>query len=281
MDAPYIFDYKSPGLQFFYYVTDGPVKLVPHSHSNRRIELWCLLQGKATMLVEDTEYPLSPGDLVVIRSGEVHTPVVDTSVPFGRASVVFDPSLFDALCENDSLWEPAMHHKPGTQNLYRAQDMERDLRFYYNQMRKSAKDPRLNILLNILLIMRHLNNAYSAKNPSNGTAGEPAQKILQYIGSHLHEELSLQSICQALYISSAQLERTVKKATGVSVGKYIAAKRLSLARDMILEGQRPTRICAACGYPNYASFFRAYTKYFGHTPKQELSMTQWEALEAP
>lgn len=279
MDTQIIFDYKSPGMQFFYYVTEGPVKLVPHSH--RYIELWCLLQGKATMLVEETEYPLSPGDLVVLRPGEVHTPVVDTSVPFGRAGVVFNPGLFDTLCENGSLWDPALNRKPGTRNLYRAEDMERDIRFYYNQMRKPSKDPRLNVLLNILLIMRHLGNAYARKEFTDGTAGEPAQRILQYIGSHLHEELSLQSICQALYISSAQLERTVKKATGVSVGKYIAAKRLSLARNMILDGQRPTQICAACGYPNYASFFRAYTKYFGHTPKQELSVGQWEAVEAP
>lgn len=279
MPDPIIFDYKSPGVQVFYYITDGPVKLVPHSH--RRIELWCLLQGRASMMVEGTEYPLSPGDLVILRPGEVHTPVVDDSVPFGRAGVVFDPALFDTLCENDSLWEPAYNREPGTRNLYRAQDLDRDIRYYYNQMRKPGKDSRLNVMLNILLIMRHIQSAYARKEFSEGIAGEPAQKILQYIGSHLNEELSLQSICQALFISSAQLERTVKKATGVSVGKYIAAKRMSLARDLILNGQRPTQICAACGYPNYASFFRAYTKYFGHTPKQELSLTQWEALEAP
>lgn len=274
------FDYKGPGLQVFHYWSNEELRLKFHSHGNH-IELWCLISGKATFLVEGTEYRLQPGDLMVIRPGEVHTPVVDYSVPFERASVVFSPQIFSMLTENESFWEPVFNRQTGTRNLYRAVDMDRDIRYYYAQMQKSSKDQRLNILTNTLLLMRHINAAYARKAFTDGTSNEPAHRILYYINDNLERDLSVQALCQEFYISSAHLERIIKKVTGDSVGKYVTAKRLLLARQMILEGNKPTQICAACGYSNYASFYRAYTKYFGHTPKRELQDPTWNTWDSP
>lgn len=278
MDQNMNFEYKSKGVQMFHYRTSRELRLKFHSH-RACVELWCLIDGKASMLVEGTEYPLQPGDLVVICPGEVHTPVVDYSVPFERAGVVFSTELFSLLMENNSFWEPVFNREPGTRNLYRAADLNRDVRYYYGQMSKSCADRRMNILLNTLLIMRHVNAAYARKDFSDGTVSEPAHRILHYINENLEKDLSMETLCREFYISSAQLERIVKKVAGASVGKYIAAKRLLMARQMIQEGSKPTQICAACGYPNYASFYRAYVKFFGHTPRQEPQAAAWDAVE--
>jgi AraC-like DNA-binding protein len=69
------------------------------------------------------------------------------------------------------------------------------------------------------------------------------------------------------YISRTQLCSRFKKATGTSVGGYIAVKRLLTARELLLQGGKPTEVYGLCGYHDYSTFFRAYTKYFGHSPR--------------
>ena len=46
----------------------------------------------------------------------------------------------------------------------------------------------------------------------------------------------------------------------------------ALARELLRQGQKPTDICSACGYRDYTTFYRAYTSYFGHSPRQAVGM---------
>ena len=46
-------------------------------------------------------------------------------------------------------------------------------------------------------------------------------------------------------------------------------KRLILARQKILQGEKPTDIFAQYGYQDYSTFYRAYLRFFGHRHKQE------------
>lgn len=40
-----------------------------------------------------------------------------------------------------------------------------------------------------------------------------------------------------------------------------------LAHQLLLHGQKPTEVFAACGYQDYSSFYRAYTAHFGYSPR--------------
>ena len=57
---------------------------------------------------------------------------------------------------------------------------------------------------------------------------------------------------------------------GISLMKYIHNKRLLLAQERIRAGGKPTEVYALCGYKDYATFFRAYTKYFDKNPSDEV-----------
>ena len=119
-----------------------------------------------------------------------------------------------------------------------------------------------------MLLMSAINRIFDAAPPAHAQSDTIEYQMMRYINAHLGKNISLEKMAQFFYISRAQLCRRFQNATGTSIGKYVTAKRLIQARQMILQGQKPTDIYTACGYGDYATFYRAYRSYFGCSPKQ-------------
>ena len=98
---------------------------------------------------------------------------------------------------------------------------------------------------------------------------DDSSDILRYINRHLADDLSLEKLCQRFYMSKSQLNRNFQKANGSTVWEYITAKRLLLAKEMLKSGGRPTEIYLNCGFNDYVTFYKAYKKYFGTSPKND------------
>ncbi len=261
------YEYDSSELRMYHYVSDHNMHF--HLHTNSMIELRCFFGGKGTHFVEGIEHTEQPGDILVIRPGEAHFPMVDLSVPYERACVLITPELLKSIVGGEALLKPIYDRETGTQNLYHAEAFDRDPRYYFRKMTQNAPDQRANILAYTILLLQQICSAYQQKHFAASPTESTAHQLMQYIDQNLEQELSINALCEEFYISSAQLSRIVKKVSGFSVGQYITAKRMSKARLLIRQGSKPTRICSACGYPNYASFYRAYAKYYGITPKEE------------
>ena len=261
------YEYDSPDLRMYHFVSDHNMHF--HLHTNTMIELRCFFGGRGTHFVEGIEHTEQPGDIMVIRPGEAHFPMMDLSVPYDRASIIISPELLKTLVGNDALLRPIYDRELGTKNLYHADALDRDPRYYFRKMSVNAPDQRANILAYTILLLQQISSSYESQKFAATPKESTAYKLMQYIDLNLEQELSIKALCEEFYISSAQLGRIVKKVSGMSVGQYITAKRLNKARLLIREGQKPTHICFACGYPNYASFYRAYTKFFAMTPKNE------------
>ena len=93
--------------------------------------------------------------------------------------------------------------------------------------------------------------------------------ITHYINKHLSENLTLEQLCEKFFISKAQINRNFKATLGTTVGEYILTKRLVMAKSLILQGKKPTSIFLQCGFNDYSTFFKAYKKKFGYSPKEE------------
>lgn len=101
----------------------------------------------------------------------------------------------------------------------------------------------------------------------------PAQELLQkidsYIDSHMEEEISRQALASHVYLNADYLNRIVRQATGHSLKDYVAQRKLSRARMLLLTTHLPVAIIASkVGYGNAAHFSVSYKKQFGVTPMQ-------------
>lgn len=270
------FEHNSNDIRMFHYVSDHNMHF--HLHTNSMVELRCFFGGKGTHFVEGIEYTEQPGDLMLIRPGETHYPMVDLTVPYERANVMISTELLRTIVGDEKMLEPIFNRELGAHNLYHADSLDRDPRYYFRKMAQKSPDQRSNILAYTILLLQQVSSAYQKERFAAAPRDSASHRILQYIDQNLEQELSINALCEEFYISSAQLSRIVKKVTGVSVGQYITTKRLNKAMFLIRDGNKPTQICAVCGYPNYASFYRAYTKYFHRTPKDEY-LRSFEASE--
>src|ERR1700704_4718090 len=96
----------------------------------------------------------------------------------------------------------------------------------------------------------------------------PAHKALWYIESHLAEELTLDEIAGVAGISRFHMVRAFAAATGLSVMRYVRARRLSEAARA-LAGGAPDILSVAldADYGSHEAFTRAFRDHFGVTPE--------------
>jgi AraC family transcriptional regulator len=96
----------------------------------------------------------------------------------------------------------------------------------------------------------------------------PAQKALWFIESHLASELTLGEVAAIGGISRFHMVRAFAAATGLSVMRYVRARRLSEAARALANGA-PDILSVAldADYGSHEAFSRAFRDHFGITPE--------------
>ena len=236
-------------------------------HTHTTAELFCFVAGNARYHIEGNSYLLQPGDILLMRPAEAHYVEQDPNSPYERICLNFEPGILGELDPQQNLLRPYYDREPGKRNLYRLPGSDLvQIRSYLDQILKTGD--RLKAVANLILLLRQLDSFFEKGNNEAAQTDSLEYRIIRYINDNLEKELSVGELCDVFFISRAQLCRRFKKITGTSVGKYISAKRLILARDLLLRGKKPTEVYSECGYQDYSTFYRAYASYFGCSPKQ-------------
>ncbi len=138
-------------------------------------------------------------------------------------------------------------------------------------MRLKEKSNRENIeIVSLLLpILSEIHAAYTKKDdPSDPQS--LTSKIVLYVNRNITKDISPESIAQHFFISRTALYSVFRNATGTGIHEYISIKRLIMARELIKNGEKPTKVYEKCGFKDYTTFFRAYKKMYSQSPKQSL-----------
>jgi AraC family transcriptional regulator len=107
----------------------------------------------------------------------------------------------------------------------------------------------------------------------------PAQKALWFIESHLADELTLEGIAGVGGISRFHMVRAFAAATGLSVMRYVRARRLSEAARALANGAPDILTLALdADYGSHEAFTRAFRDHFGVTPEAVRSSARIENL---
>jgi AraC family transcriptional regulator len=108
----------------------------------------------------------------------------------------------------------------------------------------------------------------------------PAQKALWYVESHLAESLTLDEIAAVGGVSRFHMVRAFAEATGVSVMRYVRARRLTKAARALAKGAPDILTLALeADYGSHEAFTRAFRDHFGVTPEQVRAATCLDKLK--
>ena len=120
----------------------------------------------------------------------------------------------------------------------------------------------------LLVLLAELDTQQSAT-PVENMSSKPVAELIDYITSHLSDDLSVEVLSRAVCSSASSLTHTFKKEMGISLHEYITQKRLLYGRSLIRENCILSKIYSACGYHDYSAFYKAYVKFFGYPPSRE------------
>lgn len=268
-----LFAYRSHNVDLVHRLDEKPRQKDYVLHTHTTFQVCYLKSGSCIYHVEGSEYPMRPGDLILTFPQEVHYIEIDPNTPCERVSLNFGTSFFHAIDPDRHLHIPFIDREAGQSNLYAAADFpDLNMGVHFANMLSSQND-RCQIMIHLLMLLRDLRTAFECTEYRDNSVDTLENRVIRYIGNHLRKDLSLDTLSEKFFISKPQLYRRFKKATGTSVAKYVHTKRMLCARQMLLDNEKPTAICADCGFKDYSTFYRAYVRYFGHSPKEERHQT--------
>lgn len=228
-----------------------------HYHEFHKVIFF--FKGEVKYLIEGKQYSLMPGDILIVRQGDIHKPVISPNTIYERAVVWIDDRFlgdFDR-CFNASL----LLRDNGNSAIISTLKMllaERD-EFASEIMRESL----------FLQIMVMLSRAVSQKSlPIKYNADKQIENIISYINGHLYDDLTIEVLSEKFFISRYHLMHKFKASTGKTIYSYIQTKRLLYCAGLITKGTPPKMACFEGGYKDYSVFFKAFKKEFGVSPTE-------------
>jgi AraC family transcriptional regulator len=107
------------------------------------------------------------------------------------------------------------------------------------------------------------------------------RKVIGFIGQHLDEEISLESLSDVFCISKFHFHRLFTAFTGLSLQQYIRWLRLKRAAHQLIvdKDQSIINIAINAGFESQEAFSRAFKKACGFSPNQYRHGSSWSHWE--
>ncbi|MBP3216831.1 MAG: helix-turn-helix domain-containing protein [Lachnospiraceae bacterium] len=265
----------SRDFEIFYY-SDVNFNPVP-AHAHNYYEFYLIVEGEISMEIGRQTFPIQVGDLILVPPGIQHHLILHSpEKPYRRFVFWISQNYVQELLEQSPdyvyLMQQAatggqyIYHIP-TDGLYSVQS--RILRLIEEiHSDRYGKSAAVTIAVNDLILQ--MNRLIYEEEHENRPAEtqDLLQNLLAYIESHIEGDLSLDELADQFYVSKYYLSHLFQENLGVSAHRYITKKRLSACRDAILSGAPISRVCFDYGFREYSSFYRAFCKEYGMSPKE-------------
>lgn len=254
--------------------TDAPSSANFYLHCHDAYEILLFESGDSKFVVEDKTYTLHPGDIIIARKHEMHRIYHNTPTRYQRFVLMVDPEFFEL--HNCQEYEAQFLNASGNVDNKISADLVRSSGLYdaflrYKRFSKDfSEEPASPVLVATIIEILYLINQTTRFSTADYSSG-PIKSVIQYLNNAYTEDITLDMLAEKFYISKYYLCRAFHKATGLTVHDYIRLKRLTLARELKAAGKSISEAAILAGFTDYSSFYRAYVKEFGTSPRNDLN----------
>lgn len=255
---------------------DGWVRLYETRHlRNRRmhrhaeLEFNLVVAGRATYLIDERRYDLSPGTSLWLFPGQDHL-LIDESPDHAMWIGVFSPRMLRQVCTTAGTRE--LRRSLPISRFARTLDAEacRRVAGLCRDVSRCAPDvARSNAGLAYLALaawdVHQQAEAFDSRSDVH-PAVERAARLMR----DETEPLAMAELARRAGLSESQLSRLFHRQTGVTLVRYRTLQRLERFEALYGQGRRRNLIEAAlaAGFGSYAQFHRAFKQAHGYGPRE-------------
>jgi len=235
-------------------------------HRHDFAEVFWIVQGNGTHLINGEQHAMHPGELCIIRPQRDTHCFTGETAELILCNLAFPQTVLCDLCRRypdmAHLWQAA-DKLPARVNL---RDMELQwLEAATVDLRKTAHD---RLLLDRFL----LNLTYSIRQRQT----DPLRACPGWLQNACHDLKQPENLAQGIAAlvklgghSRTHLARTLKKHTGLTLSAIVNLARLEHASGQLMNTSEPIQTIALdCGFDNLSYFYRLFRQRFGMPPRR-------------
>lgn len=254
-------------------------------HIHDCYELYYSISGGKQFLIDNCFYSIAPGDLFIINQYESHKLTQIDDMVHERIVLSIHPDYAKKLSTPETDLDYCFTNRGGTFQHKISLNKEQQKRFLYyvnkitsaegfaHDIIEQAAFMELLVMINSLAVSTKQDEAQLPEGLSSYKYNHQVDDILAYINRNISGDITIDQIAGEFFLSESYICRIFKAATGTTIGKYITARRISIAKALLNEGVSVSEAFERSGFTDYSNFFKAFTKAVGVSPKKYAGLT--------
>lgn len=249
-------------------------------HIHDCYELYYSISGGKQFLIDNRFYSIAPGDLFIINQYESHKLTQIDNQLHERIVLSIHPDYTKRISTPDTDLDFCFSGRnPGFQHKLSLNKEQQKRFLYYVNKITSAKGYAHDIVeqaafMELLVMINSLSNANASESRgSEFKYNHQVDDILAYINQNISQPITVEQLAAGFFLSESYICRIFKQATGTTIGKYITARRISIAKAALNEGASVNEAFEKSGFGDYSNFFKAFTKAVGVSPKKYANLS--------
>lgn len=239
------------------------------NHWHESLEILFILKGNVNIVIDDTLYNLKQEDVIVINMNEIHTVSADgdnmilaLQIPIDFIKYHYEDIENIKFCnsvflenENKDIVDEIRHILAKTMWTYSKDEEDCELKM------------QALVLELIYILCRNFKENNSLNNKNSNKYSERLKRIIEFIDKNYKEDITLSSLAEREYLSSAYLSKFFSKYMGKNFHGYLSSIKLEHAvKDLIYTDLSITEVALNNGFSNEKTFFNLFKENYGQTP---------------
>ena len=249
-------------------------------HIHDCYEIYYSISGGKQFLIDQKFYAIEPGDIFVINQYESHKLTQVDSMIHERIVLSIHPEYTKRLSTPETNLDACFSDRSKDFSHKISFSKEQQNRFLYlinkitnaegygQDVIEQTAFMELMLLINSAVLAPH-----EALSLADSTYNKQVDDILTYINQNIASPISIQQLAEKFFLSESYICRIFKSSTGTTINKYINARRISIAKALLGDGNSVMDAYEKSGFTDYSNFFKTFTKTVGISPKKYAQFT--------
>lgn len=247
-------------------------------HIHDSYEIYFSISGGKQFLIDNRFYDIRPGDIFFINQFESHYLTQIDQTIHERILLSIYPDFLKGLSTADTDLDACFHTRsiPSPHRLRLSEPEQKRFIYFIHRLSSStgfgSDIVERAVFSELMVFLNRLFSMHQKKGEAEVLPPLPYHRqvddILSYINQNIQNTLTIEDLSGHFYLSASYLCRIFKSATGMTINKYITAKRITLSKALLAEGCSVNEACERCGFHDYSNFLKAFTKAVGISPKK-------------